>query len=115
MDLNTLKEEHKKYKKALKTFIILEIVSYVIFIISFIGLYIGIIFLAYFSMEGNSQITEDQLGVIAVVFTLGSTFILMISAMATEAFIPFIIVSAIKLGKRNNKIKELEREEPQLV
>ena len=35
MDLNTLKEEHKKYKKALKTFIILEIISYVIFIVSF--------------------------------------------------------------------------------
>ena len=109
MDLNTLKQERDHYKKSLKTFIILEIVSYVVFIVSFIGLFVGLIFLSQFSMEGSSQISEDKIGALALVFTLGSTFIMMISAMGTEAFIPFIIVSAIKLGKRNNKIKELER------
>ncbi len=116
MDLNTLKEEHKKYKKALKTFIILEIVSYLLLFFTTIGLFGGIIYLGLSTELGHmQQFSEEQIAIMAIILSLGGSFLMMISAMATEAFIPFIIVSAIKLGKRNIKIKELEREEPQLV
>ena len=61
------------------------------------------------------QFSEDQIAIMAIILALGGSFLMMISAMATEAFIPFIIVNAIKLGKRNKLIEKLEREEPKLV
>ena len=116
MDLNVLKEEHKKYKKALKTFIILEVVSLLLLFFTTIGLYGGVIYLGVSTELGHmQQFSEEQIGIMAIILSLGGTFLMMISAMASEAFIPFIIVNAIKLGEINNKIKKLEREEPQLV
>ena len=108
MDLNKLKEEQRKYKKSLKTFIILEVISYVLFITTIVLYCIGLVGASL--LFTDATISEDKIAVIMIVFMLYSVYGMMIFGMATEAFIPFIIVNAIKLGKRNKLIEKLESE-----
>lgn len=101
----TLLKEHDKFKRNVITFSILEGVCLVLLI--FFTLIFSFSFAGYlfFYLENGLDmvISNDYF---AVIFLLVFVFIVPI-AIASDIFVPFIIINAVKLGNRNKALKRI--------
>ena len=80
-------------------FILLAITFYVLFIV--------------FSIL--TETVEDPYYMITGFLAIASLIIFIITVPAPDIFIPFLIINAVKLGKRNNLLNEMKKEETIVV
>ena len=108
MDRETLLKEHAQCKKRLTTFAILEGVC--IGIITLLSLiYVIVVAALAISFEDMTMI-EQEFGIGMIVATYIYIILLVNVAIAADVFVPFIIINAIKMGKRNKLLRELDKQ-----
>lgn len=108
MNKETLLQEHASFKKKLITFSILEGVS--IAIILFISILYTILVASLSISFDELLVNETEFGFAIMGFTIFYCIVLINAAIASEVFVPFIVINAIKMGNRNKALRKLERE-----
>ena len=104
MNKETLINERNSCKRKVITF---SILTGVCLILCFLFTLIFIILSVY--LELNSP-TEDVMMASMVIGFFVLWFLLFTLILAMMAFTPFIIINAIKLGKRNRLLRQMEQE-----
>lgn len=102
MNKETLINERNSCKRKVVTFSVLTGVSLLFMIITvvvflLVSVYLGI------NSETQQIFTERMLVAMA-----GYIFFMITFALAASAFTPFLIINAVKLGKRNRLLKKMD-------
>lgn len=117
MNLEALKKERDSHKKNLKTFIILEALS-VGLLLLLTTIFIVLLVVLILTMENAEQalpLTEGQFAGLFIFLYFSYMYAIVILASASEVFIPFIIINAVKLANKNSLIKKIESEPVEVI
>lgn len=110
MNINKIILERNECKQNVKKFATLSGIFLILSIVSIFLLFFGSLFLALLSEFTYDYDTSELLAFFGVMNMLFNFFNIILFAIGSEVFIPFIIINGIKLGIRNKKIDDYNLE-----
>lgn len=103
-NIEELKQEKESCRKKIITFSILTGVAVFLIILAILAYVLGLVFIL------DSNMSDEQIAKSTILVIVLFVVAVVILCLAICAFVPFIVINGIKLGKRRRLLNQIEND-----